>query len=280
MSRALICAAAIATSGCGHGGSSNNGAAPGRQAPIAFEGATASPSARLAQGERLTYVLGCRGCHGSRLEGHLWDHDPRGYGVMWASNLTRAVAGMTDAQLRALLTQGVHPRRGDLWVMPSELFQHLAEPDLIALIAYLRSLPPGGAVSPDPRPGPRALREIASGEARPAAAVVRETRATLPADAGPDHALGRYITSVTCAECHGHRLEGHRSEEGSTPDLNIVGAYSREEFERLITRGEAKGGRRIAALMVGVATGRFSRLTQGERDALYFYLRARAALPQ
>src|SRR6201999_957044 len=104
--------------------------------------------------------------------------------------LTRAVPGMTDAQLRTVLTRGIHPRRADLWVMPSELFQHLAEPDLAALIAYLRSLAPVGAASPDPQPGPRARREIASGEARPAAALVRETRAELPADAGPGYALG------------------------------------------------------------------------------------------
>jgi cytochrome c5 len=278
MRTAFICAAAIAISGCDHAGGSGNGAAPGPQAPVAFEGATAAQPDRLRQGERLTYVLGCRGCHGSRLDGRLWDHDPRGYGVMWAPNLTRAVAGMTDAQLRDVLVRGIHPRRGDLWVMPSELFQHLAEPDLTALILYLRSVEPAGEASPDPRPGPRALREIASGEAKPAATLVRELRATLPVDAGPEHALGRYITSVTCAECHGHRLEGHRSEEESTPDLAIVSAYSREEFERLITRGEAKDGRRIAELMINVATNRFSRLTQGERDAVYAYLRARAAL--
>jgi cytochrome c5 len=276
MRRVFICAAAVAMASCNDGRSSGNAAMPTSQVAVAFEGAIAAQPGRLRHGERLTYVLGCRGCHGSRLEGRLWDHDPRGYGVMWASNLTRAVPGMTDAQLRDLLTRGVHPHRTDLWVMPSELFQHLAEPDLGALIAYLRSIEPAGAVSPDPRPGPRALREIASGEARPAATLVRELRATLPADAGPQHALGRYITSVTCAECHGHRLEGHRSEEGSTPDLMIVSAYSREEFERLITRGEAKDGRRIAELMVGVARNRFSRLTRSERDAVYGYLRARA----
>jgi cytochrome c553 len=278
MRMALICAAAIAVSGCNDSGT--NSVAPDPHAPVSFEGAATAAPARLAHGERLTHVLGCTGCHGSGLEGRLWDHDPRGYGVMWASNLTRAAAGMTDAQLRDVLTRGIHPRRAELWVMPSELFQHLAEPDLTALIAYLRSMAPTGAASPDPRPGPRALREIASGEAKPAAALVRQLRTTLPADAGPDYALGRYITSVTCAECHGHRLEGHRSEEGSTPDLAIVSAYSREEFERLITRGEAKDGRRIAELMVGVARTRFSHLTPGERDALYLYLRARAALPQ
>jgi cytochrome c553 len=278
MRRAFIFAAAVAISSCNDSGSSSNGVAPDPQAPVAFEGAAAAPPMRVRHGERLTYVLGCRGCHGSGLEGRLWDHDPRGYGVMWASNLTRAVPGMTDPQLRDLLIRGIHPHRADLWVMPSEMFQHLAEPDLAALIAYLRTMAPTGAASPDPRPGPRARREIASGEAKPAATLVRELRATLPADSGPRYKLGRYIASVTCAECHGHRLEGHRSEEGSTPDLTIVSAYSREEFERLVTRGEAKDGRRIAELMVGVARGRFSHLTQGERDALYAYLRARAGL--
>jgi cytochrome c553 len=278
MKLAFICAAAIVISSCNRGGGNTSEVMPGAQAAVAFEGA--SQPNRVRHGERLTYVLGCRGCHGHQLEGRLWDHDPRGYGVMWASNLTRAVPGMTDAQLRNVLTRGAHPRRADLWVMPSELFQHLTEPDLTALIAYLRSIEPVGEVSPDPRPGPRARREIASGEVKPAATLVRERRATLPWDGGPRHALGRYITMVTCAECHGPRLEGAHAEEGSTPDLMIASAYSREEFERLLTRGEAKGGRRIADLMVSVGKNRFSHLTRGERDALYAYLQARAGRRQ
>ena len=250
-------------------------------AAITFDGADVrTASARLAHGERLTSVLGCRGCHGKDLQGQLWDDDAREYGIMWASNLTRSAQAMSEAQLRDLLTKGIHPRRPDLWVMPSEMFQHLAPADLAAVVAYLRSVPPAGNPSPDPRPGPRALREIASGQAKPAATLVRDLRDILPADAGNGHALGRYITSVTCVECHGHRLEGDPAPEGRTPDLVIASAYSRDEFERLLTRGEAKDGRKIAELMSIVAKSRFSHLTARERDALYAYLKARAELPQ
>jgi cytochrome c553 len=245
--------------------------------PVTFDGAVATPaSAKIAHGERLTYVLGCRGCHTPTLQGQTWDDDPRGYGVLWSSNLTRAVPTMTDTQLRDLLTKGVHPRRGDLWVMPAELFQHLAPADLDALIAYLRTLKPEGAISPDPEPGPKAIREIKSGDAKPAETLVEERRDTLPFDAGPGYALGRYITEVTCAECHGPKLEGHQDEEGKTPNLVVAGAYTRQEFERLITHGIPTSNRKIAELMQSVAKNRFSHLTPHERDALYAYLKARA----
>jgi mono/diheme cytochrome c family protein len=163
--------------------------------------------------------------------------------------------------------------------MPSELFQHLSQADLEALVAYLRTVKPLGEPSPDPKPGPRAVREIKSGLAKPAAILVRERASTLPADLGPSHALGRYITSVTCAECHGPELKGHQTEEGKTPDLVVAGGYSRDEFEKLITHGIPTGGRKIAELMQGVAKSRFSHLTPHERDELYAYLKARAEMP-
>lgn len=225
----------------------------------------------------MTWVLGCRGCHGKDLKGQLWDDDPKEYGIMWASNLTRAIPTMSDAQLRDVLKKGVHPRRSELWVMPSELFQHLSERDLDALIAYLRTIPSAGEISPDPKPGPRALKEIASGEVKPAATLVAELRTVGPVDLGPQHALGRYITQVACAECHGTKLEGLPKD---TPDLIVVGGYSREQFERLITTGVPVGSRKLKELMQDVAKNRYSRLTRGERGALYAYLMARADQPQ
>jgi mono/diheme cytochrome c family protein len=186
---------------------------------------------------------------------------------------------MTDPQLRDLLTKGVHPRRPELWLMPSQLFQHLSDTDLEALIAYLRTVPPTGELSPDPKPGPRALREIKSGEVKTAAQLVNELKAVGPVDLGAQHPLGRYITRVTCAECHGPKLEGSVSEEGKTPDLVVAGGYSREQFETLITKGIPVGSRKLQ-LMDVVAKSRFSQLTKHERDELYAYLKARAESPQ
>ena len=95
---------------------------------------------------------------------------------------------------------------------------------------------------------------------------------------GPDHALGRYITQVTCAECHGPELKGNQRD---TPDLLVAGAYSRQEFEQLMTTGVPAGGRKLKnELMAAVAKERFSRLTRHERDVLYAYLKARAERPQ
>jgi mono/diheme cytochrome c family protein len=105
---------------------------------------------------------------------------------------------------------------------------------------------------------------------------VREAKALAPVDLGPSHALGRYIARVTCAECHGPELKGGRD----TPDLVVAGAYSADEFERLMTEGVGLGGRKLNPMMEGVSKARFSRLTQREREALYRYLKGRAEQPQ
>lgn len=245
--------------------------------PIAFDGALVQDaSAKIAHGERLTRVLGCTGCHGQTLEGKVWV-DSLEEGVLHASNLTRAIPNYSDDQLRALLRKGVHPSGRDVWDMPSELFQHLSGPDTVGLIAYLRTLRPAGEPSPTPVIGPLAKEMIAKGKLKPARQVVSETRDIGPPELGPQHALGRYITRVTCAECHGAKLEG---KPNGNPDLITVGAYTRSEFERLITEGIPTGGRKLKPLMVGVAKGRFSKLTPQERDALYAYLKARAERPQ
>jgi mono/diheme cytochrome c family protein len=159
--------------------------------------------------------------------------------------------------------------------MPSHLFQHLSDPDFKALVAYLRSLKPQGLKLPDPKFSPQDRKDIASGAYKPEAQLVRETAGQLPVDLGPQHALGRYITEVTCAECHGPKLEGG-DPYSKAPNLIVVGGYSRAEFERLITTGVPIGNRKLKEMMSGVAKVRFTHLTPHERDALYAYLKARA----
>lgn len=238
---------------------------------VAFDGAQISDaSAKVAHGGRLTSVLGCRGCHGAELQG-------KRFYELYASNLTREVASYSDAQLEQLLREGVHPTGRDVWAMPSELFQHLSKPDMGALVSFLRTLDPSGKPTGKPLPfEPETKKLIAEGKIKPAAASVRESRTVGPVDLGTNHALGRYITRVTCAECHGAKLEG----SGDTPNLIVAGGYSRAEFKKLITQGVPTGNRKLNEMMVGVAQRRFSHLTRRERDALYDYLKARAEQPQ
>jgi len=247
-------------------------AKPPANAEITFDGAEVTDAAATAaHGERLTHVLGCTGCHDKGLVGGRFYE-------RYASNLTRELPKYSDAEIERVLRTGV-PRDGrDLWGMPSEIFQHLSAADMRGLIAELRTLKPSGQPTLPPLPWTQEGKdEIASGHLKPAPVFVREERTKTPADLGPNYALGRYITMVTCAECHGPELKGDRD---FTPNLVVAGVYSRAEFERFMTEGIPAGGRKLKhKLMAEVAKTRFSHLTVHERDELYAYLKARAQQP-
>jgi len=244
-----------------------------KPAETSFDGADVTDAAaKIAHGERLTWTLGCRGCHREKLEGGEFYE-------RYASNLTRELPKYSDAQIEKLLRTGV-PRDGrELWGMPSEIFQHLSAADMRALIAELRTLKPGGKPTQPPKPWTKEGTDlIAKGEIKPVTVFVREQKNQLPIDLGPKHALGRYITSVTCAECHGPKLEGDKI--AGIPNLVVAGGYSRAEFETLMTKGVPSGGRKLKnQLMSEVARERFPHLTVHERDELYAYLKARAERP-
>jgi cytochrome c553 len=244
---------------------------PSKAAEISFDGAAViEPAALASHGERLTWTLGCRGCHEANLQGHRFYE-------RYASNLTRELPKYSDADIERVLRTGV-PRDGrELWGMPSEIFQHLSEADMKALIADLRTLETAGKPTEPPRPWEADAKElIAKGEIKDAKDTVAQESKLSPVDLGQQYALGRYITRVTCAECHGPELKG--SPLGPTPNLVVAGGYSRAEFETLMTKGIPSGGRKLD-LMHDVAVERFTHFTPHERDALYAYLKARAEQP-
>jgi cytochrome c553 len=250
---------------------------------ISFDGAQVTDAAALAaHGSRLTQVLGCTGCHTPKLTGqNLFEGAPQ-FGVIYAPNLTQFVAHHSNGQVEAILRTGIEPTRKDLWGMPSSVFQNLSAADMKALLAYLRSLAPAGEPSPPPRLSALAKKQfIDTGQVKRQADAVAEARAKPSVDLGPRYALGRYITSVTCAECHGSDLAGTKDVEPglNSPNLIVVGGYTRADFERLMTTGVPVGGRKLR-LMDQVATHRFTKMTPHERDAVYAYLKARSEQPQ
>jgi len=259
-------------SACDQTGDTKQSAVTAIPAAVTFDGADAdNQSPKRAHGERLSWVLGCHGCHGKSLEGQRFYES-------YASNLTRDLRHYSDADIVRVLKTGERPSGKPMWGMPSELFQHLSDPDMAALIAELRSLKPAGEPTQPMLPFEAETKElIAKGEFKPASDFVKELKDVKPVDLGPKHALGRYITLVACAECHGPELKGRPND---TPDLIVVGGYSRDEFDKLITTGVPPGNRKLKELMQDVARNRYSRLTPHERDALYAYLKARAELPQ
>ena len=249
--------------------------------PPSFDGALETKvSDEISHGERLSHVLGCRGCHEANLEGSWFNEDSPELGKLYASNLTRVVPKMTNAQLERLLRTGKHPIRGDLWIMPSEIFQRLSNADMKALIAHLRTVKPSGKPTPPPKLSDLGRKLVASGKFKPAAAWIAEYRTKVPPDMGEQYALGRYIAATTCAECHGPDLTGIPDFEPgvSTPDLDIAGTYSDAELAELLTTGKGKTKANLG-LMSQVGKRRFSYLTANERSAVIAYLKARANRP-
>lgn len=250
-------------------------AACGKPAPAgpAFSPEVANAQAGLiAKGGRLSNVLGCAGCHGKDLVGEEWINEPA-FAVQYTANLTLFVQKHSDADIEKVLRQGVAPDGSDLWEMPSESFAPLSPADMKALLAYLRTLKPKGKEWPAIKIGPEGKEEIAAGKFKPTSKWVAEEKDKKPIDLGPKFARGRYLSQLACGECHRPKLEGN--DMPFRPDLNVVSAYSRADFEALMRKGVAIGGRELP-MMSGVARGRFSHLTPDEVDAIYGYLFERA----
>ena len=247
-----------------------------KPAALTFEGADAqTAAARIAHGKRLATILDCTGCHGSDLQGSDLAEKPAD-GAMYAPNITLLLANYSDAGLDKLLRGGVPKDGREFWFMPVESFQFLSDADAAAITAYLRTVKPAGKALPAFQKNRALQKEIAAGTIGNAQVQMAKYRKDMPVDLGQQHALGRYLVQTTCTACHNNALQGW---EGFTPNLDIAGAYSKEELTRLLTTGEGKVKKDLG-MMSGVARNSFSKLTPREREAIVDYVLARAQRPQ
>ena len=223
---------------------------------------TAAPR---AEGERLSYVLGCRACHGSALTGGQMTLSSS---TLVAPNLTR-LGKRSDAELDAAIRQGLRPDGRSELAMPSQAYTGLTDAQASALVAYVRGLQPQGRVLPQPPYGFFLQMNLAMGALKTQAVRVKEAKA--PLDSSLQTQPGRRLAAIACGQCHGTDLRGGEGYPG--PDLTIRGYYTRPQFHAVMRTGE--GLPRDMKLMAEVATSSLSRLTDAEIDALYDYLMAR-----
>lgn len=229
-------------------------------------------AAMLAHGERLSKVLLCAGCHMADFTGRNWGEFDEVLDGLYASNLTHVVPEMDDDELRMLLVKGVHPDRGEMYVMPAKLYQHLDDRDLDALIAFLRTLEPTGEPTPKPVLNEATLAAIEAGELTNSIEDVARHGRNRPLDLGAEYARGKRIAMTTCAECHGPTLSG---EDDFAPNLDIAASYDHAALSRLLTTGEGIEGSELD-LMAEVGRDYFSHFTDAERAAVVAYVKARA----
>jgi mono/diheme cytochrome c family protein len=255
----------------------NKPTVPVTPAAISFDGADyKDDAAKLAHGDRLSWVLGCKGCHGSNLQGGNVTKDDPNFGDMNAPNVTLLIAGYSDAELEKLIRHG-QPKDGrEFWFMPVESYQFLSDADLAALIAYLRTFKPEGKQLPPIRIGPGLRDQAAKGILVSSQGMLKRYREQAPPELGENHANGRHLAQIVCAECHNSSLQGF---EGFTPNLDIAGAYDAAELETLLTTGKGKSKPDLGLMAIS-ARDRFAKLTPKERSSIIAYVKARADRPQ
>ncbi|MGH7567300.1 MAG: c-type cytochrome [Gemmatimonadota bacterium] len=262
----------------------------------------------LARGDYLFHhVSACAVCHtphepsisGARIEpdriGEGGPPFPLGSaGTLYAKNITPAALGeWTDGEIVRALRDGVSRDGSPLFpLMPYPNYRNLSEPDLHALVAYVRSLEPRASDVPE-----RELRF-------PMNLFIR----LMPSPAGPyltapDPAggveYGRYlVTAASCGDCHspmdrGEPLPGRELSGGNpfptgdgwvahtaniTPDSATgIGAWSRERFigtfkarehQGSTPRAPAPGERRSPMPWLAYAG-----MNEEDLGAIYDYLR-------
>lgn len=236
--------------------------------------AVPADEASIAEGRRLALFRGCfNGCHGPGVAGAEFEDDPW-VGRIVAPELTRVVAAHSNEELERVIRQGVRRNGLSTWVMPSNMFYHLSDQDLVNIIAFLRSLPPGSGPATEVRIGPGWRLDLMQDRYLPMVEEIRRDAPwlTAPQMQGP-HARGRYLALTVCTECHSMDLAG--APDGSAPNLVVVASYTEPDFVRLMRTGVPIGERELG-LMGLVARERFSQLNAGEVHDLYQYLLARA----
>jgi mono/diheme cytochrome c family protein len=237
--------------------------------PATYSITLSTDPAVIAEGERLAQVTGCfHGCHGTNMEGDVF-FEEQWIGRFVAPNLTRAMERYTVTELEAIIRQGIRPDGTSVLGMPSDAFSVMHDEDLVAILSFIARYPRNDLDLGNSELGPLARVGLAMGEYFPAVIGI-EKLAAQQKPVSPEFAMGNYLSTITCSECHGLQLEG---QEGFTPPLLIAKAYSIEDFRKLMSTGVGLGDRDLG-LMTQVAQSRFKHMTDAEVEALHGYLQS------
>lgn len=239
-------------------------------------------SASLARGEYLFQTLTCGMCHGEDGGGAIMEQD-RWIGTMAGPNLTRGRGGSgaqrSDVDWVRAIRRGVRHDGTSLIVMPSEVFAHIAESDLAALLGYMRQLPPVDREVPATGFGPLGRALFAAGKMNILVAPKTPDydAPTSPPPAGTIE-YGRYLADIAgCHGCHGFGLSGGRV--AGPPDLppasNLtptgIGHWTESDFVLAMREGKRPDGRMLDPFMPWQG---FGKMTDDDLHALWLYLRS------
>jgi mono/diheme cytochrome c family protein len=200
---------------------------------------------QVARGTRFGEL--CAACHSPDgnlpLTGQDFFNEGPPFGTLFAPNLTPAgeIRDWSDGEVVRAIREGVHKSGRALIIMPSEVLRNLSDDDVQAIVAYLRSQPAAGAISPPARLNVLAAVLIGAGIGQ-TSAQQPITHAIVAPTAGVSADYGEYLVSVMfCRQCHGEKLEGRKPGglgPPAGPNLTLLlPQWSLEDFRKTLRTG-------------------------------------------
>jgi mono/diheme cytochrome c family protein len=245
--------------------------------------ASSMDPAVVAHGKQLAESVGSctsASCHGRDLGGgQTFALGP--LATISGPNITSALlARYSDGELARLLTHGIKRDGHGVLFMPVQNFSWLPPADIEAIVSYLRTAPPVERAN-----GPLKVTFLGKELDRRGRAnldVARrlegEPRELSPA-AAPTAEYGAFL-SRACTMCHGDHLAGGRIPGAPssmpvplnlTPDATGLSDWSFEDFDRLMTTGIRRNGKKLDPFMPVDA---FAKYDDVQKRALWAYLRS------
>src|SRR5262249_32275671 len=161
-----------------------------------------------------------------------------------------------------------------LIIMPSEVFRHLSDVDVQAIVAYLRSQPAAEPRTPPTKLNVLGALLIGAGLA-PTSAQAPITQPIVAPVEGVSADYGKYLVSIlACRLCHGENLAGRKSGGPGPPGgpnlTLILPMWSVEDFIHTLRTGVDPYSRRLAEGMPWKEVSTFAR--DEDLKAMYAYL--------
>jgi mono/diheme cytochrome c family protein len=197
-------------------------------------------------------------------------------GTLYASNLTPAgeIKNWSDGEIIRAIREGVHKTGRPLILMPSEVFRHLSDVDVQAIVAYLRSQPAVEPNTPPTKLNVFGALLIGAGLA-PASAQPPITQPIIAPAEGVSADYGKYLVSILgCRLCHGENLAGRKSGGPGPPGgpnlTLILPTWNVEEFIHTLRTGIDPYNRTLAKGMPWKNISTFA--SDEDLKAMYAYL--------
>lgn len=223
-------------------------------------------------------------CHGADLSGgKTTKMGP--LATITGPNASALATAYSDGELARLVRHGVKKNGRGLLLMPSQDINWISDDDLVALISWIRTVPPSPKANGPLEIG--TLGKILDRKDQVPLDVARRidhAHIELAPPPAPTPAYGKFIAR-SCTGCHGEKLSGGPIPGAPsdfavplnlTPHETGLKGYTYEEFDKILVTGTRRDGRKLDAFMP------FEALAKGddtEKRALYAYLMSAPPVP-